>query len=68
MGVSIEIGNLGTVVMIEPEVRKGLDRRVFKQVGKVYEWAHLSDWRQNNERARWYGYAPSELPESMRAI
>ena len=67
MAVTTEIGNRGTLVLIEPETQPGLDRRVFKQVGAGYEWAHLSDWRDNNERARFYGYAPSELPESMRA-
>ncbi len=64
--VTIETGAGGTVVMVEPERRKGLDRRVFKQVGNAYEWAHFADWRESGERARFYGWASNELPESMR--
>ena len=68
MAVTTEIGSRGTLVLIEPETQPGLDRRVFRQVGVGYEWAHLSDWRENGERARFYGYAPRELPDSMRAL
>lgn len=67
-GISIEVGSLGTVVMIEPEGRPGLTRRVFKRASNgCYEWATLNDWRGSGERARWYGWSGKELPESMIA-
>ena len=64
--VRLEIGRHGQCVTIEPTLSKGPDRRVFRQIGDQYEWCHFSDWRQNNIRARWYGWASRELPDSMR--
>ncbi len=48
----------------------GLDRRVFRYTGNSdeLEFAYWSDWRQMNSRARWYGYAPRQLPQSILAI
>lgn len=63
--ITIETDSRGVIVIIEPEQRKGLDRRVFRQVGNGYEWAHLSDWRQHGSRARFYGWQSKELPASM---
>lgn len=66
--VTIETGPRGQVVMVEPEPRKGLDRRVFRYTANGYlEWAHYSDWTANGERARFYGYTSKELPPSMTA-
>lgn len=67
MSVTIEIGSLGSVVMVEPELRKGLTRRVFRRMadGRNLEWATYDDWRENGERARFFGYASRELPASM---
>lgn len=63
--VTTEIDARGTMVLIEPEQRKGLDRRVFKQVGMAWEWAHFADWKQHGSRARFYGWASRDLPASM---
>lgn len=64
--VTIETGPGGTTVMVEPERRNGLDRRVFRQEpDDTYVWAHYADWRKNGERARFYAYAPKELPTTM---
>jgi hypothetical protein len=63
--VKIETDPRGQIVMIEPFRRKGLDQRVFRQIGEHYEWAHLADYRQNGTRARFYGWAAKELPSSM---
>ena len=60
--------NDGTLCLVEPEQRKGLDRRVFRHCGKAYEWAHFEDVTANGKRARWFGYAGKELPETMRAM
>lgn len=57
----------GALGMVEPERAKGLDRRVFRQCDGGYEWSHLADIEENGSRARWYHYAPRELPESMIA-
>lgn len=67
-GITLETGNRGTLVMIEPELKPGLTRRVFKRMpdGSL-DWTSLADWRLNNERARWFGFGGKELPESMRA-
>lgn len=66
--VKIETGPAGRVVMVEPEQRKGLDRRVFfYEANGSLSWAHYSDWQQHGERARWYGYCSKELPSSMTA-
>lgn len=65
-GVTVEIGPAGRMVMVEPEQRPGLDRRVFYRTAlDTLEWAHFSDWREHGERARWYGFASRELPETM---
>lgn len=64
--VTIETGPGGTTVMVEPERRNGLDRRVFRQEpDDTYVWAHYADWRKNGESARFYAYAPKELPTTM---
>ena len=55
----------GQLLLIEPATSSGLDRRAFRQIANGYEWAHLSDVEQNGARARFYGYAPTELPSSM---
>ena len=64
--VTIETGSNGRIVLIEPELRKGLTRRVFSYLpdGSI-EWAALSDWRENGARARFFGFASRELPASM---
>jgi len=68
MCVKIEIGNRGRMVMIEPELVAGLTCRVFHRMPcGALEFCNLADWRENNERARFYGYASRELPSSMVA-
>ena len=64
--VTVEIGANGSVVMVEPELRKGLTRRVFRRMldGSL-EWAAYDDWRTHNERARFFGFASRDLPSSM---
>ena len=64
--VTIEIGSNGSTVMVEPELRKGLTRRVFRRMldGSL-EWATYDDWRMHNERARFFGFASRDLPTSM---
>ena len=57
----------GTLCLVEPPQRKGLDRRVFRAIESGYEWAHLADVEANNSRARWFGYASKELPATMVA-
>ncbi len=65
--VTVEIGNRGSLVMIEPELVAGLTRRVFRRMpDDSLEFCTLADWRENNERARFYGYCMRELPASMR--
>lgn len=65
-GVTVEIGYNGRVVMVEPELRPGLTRRVFHRMPDgALQWAALTDWQANNERARFYSFASRELPESM---
>lgn len=64
-GVSIMTLSDGTVCLVEPQQRQGLDRRAFRQCGNGYEWAHLADVSENGRRARWYGYASKELPSTM---
>jgi hypothetical protein len=51
-------------VMIEPHNDKVLKRRNRLPCGSL-EWCYLSDWRADNERARFYGYGSKELPASM---
>lgn len=65
MSVTTEIGNDGRLVMVEPETHPNLTRRVFRYIGDALEYATLPDWRENNSRARWYGFASRELPPSM---
>ena len=64
--VPIEIGSGGSTVMVEPELRKGLTRRVFRRMldGSL-EWAAYDDWRVHHERARFFGFASRDLPASM---
>lgn len=53
-------------VLIEPEGRAGLTRRVFRYcVDGALEWAAFDDWTAHGERARFYGYASRTLPESF---
>ena len=66
-GTTLTLAN-GDVLFIEPERQTGLDRRAFKRVGNGFEWAHLADVIENRVDARFYGYAPTELPESMTAF
>ena len=57
MAVTIEIGSNGSTVMVEPELRKGLTRRVFRYMADgSLEWAAYDDWRMNNERARFFSF------------
>lgn len=64
--VTVEIGPKGFVVMVEPEQKPGLDRRVFRfDHNDALSWAHYSDWKANHERARFYGFHSKELPETM---
>lgn len=65
--VKTEIGPRGRLVLVEPQQKPGLDRRVFWQNGLAWEWAHYADWKANGERARFYGWASKELPETMTA-
>ena len=66
MAVTIEIGSNGSTVMVEPELRKGLTRRVFRYMADgSLEWAAYDDWRMNNERTRFFGFASRDLPASM---
>jgi hypothetical protein len=66
--VTTEIGNCGTLVLVEPELQPGLTRRVFKWAADgSLEWAAYVDWKENNERARFYHFASRELPASMTA-
>lgn len=52
--------------MIEPEINPGLDRRAFRRMPNgALEWAYLNDWLSHRERARFYGYANRELPDSF---
>jgi len=64
--VTSETGYRGTLVLVEPELPEGLVRRVFRYMQNgALEWAALSDWRENNERARFYGFHSRELPSTM---
>lgn len=64
-GISLITLSDGSLCMVEPPQRPGLDRRVFRDLGDSYEWAHLADVETNGHRARWYHYAPKELPDTM---
>lgn len=67
--VTLEIGSDGPHVLVEPELREGLTRRVFRRnLDESLEWAAYADWRENGVRARFYGYASRELPDSMRSF
>ena len=64
--VSLEIGANGRTVMVEPETHPGLVRRVFRRcTNGALEYATLADWRAHGDRARFYGYASRELPDTM---
>lgn len=66
MAVTLEIGPNGSIVMVEPVLRKGLTRRVFRYMADgSLEWAAYDDWRSQHERARFFGFASRELPASM---
>ena len=66
MAVTLEIGPNGSTVMVEPVLRKGLTRRVFRYTADgSLEWAAYDDWRSQHERARFFGFASRELPASM---
>jgi hypothetical protein len=64
-GISILTTFDGQMLMVEPVINPALDRRAFRRAGNAYEWAHLSDVEANGTRARFYGWASKELPESM---
>ena len=65
MAVTLEIGPNGSTVMVEPVLRKGLTRRVFRYMADgSLEWAAYDDWRSQHERARFFGFASRELPAS----
>ena len=63
--VKVEIGSNGRTVLVEPPQRAGLDRRVFWWNGEHWEWAHYSDWLAYGSRARFYGWASKDLPQTM---
>lgn len=64
--VTSEIGHNGLLVLVEPEVKEGLTRRVFRYMDNgALEWCALSDWRENNFRARFYGWHSRDLPSTM---
>ena len=48
----------------------GLDRRVFRYTGNAdeLEFAYWNDWRTMTNSARWYGYTPRQLPQSIQDI
>ena len=64
-GITILTTSDGQMFMVEPVINPTLDRRAFRRIGDAYEWAHLSDVEANGARARFYGWASKELPESM---
>lgn len=65
--VTLETDASGRIVMVEPELRKGLTRRVFRYLSDgSLEWAAYADWQRDGERARFFGFASRELPASMR--
>jgi hypothetical protein len=64
-GITILTTFDGQMLMVEPIINPALDRRAFRRVGSAYEWAHLADVEANGARARFYGWASKELPESM---
>lgn len=68
MGVTTRILSDGRLVLIEPEIATGLVRRAFYRRGDSYDWCALDDLERNGTRARFYGYGPKELPDSMRCI
>ena len=65
-GTTLTLDN-GDLLFIEPERQTGMDRRAFKAVNGGFEWAHLSDVIENRSDARFYAFAPRELPEPMAA-
>lgn len=48
----------------------GLDRRVFRYTGNgnELEFSYWNEWRNQGDHARWYGYMPRALPQSIRDI
>lgn len=66
--VSTMILSDGTTCLVEPPQREGSDRRVFRECGAGWEWAHWREVASYGPRARWYGYASRELPETMTAL
>jgi hypothetical protein len=66
MAVTLEIGPNGSTVMVEPVLRKGLTRRVFRYMADgSLEWAAYDDWRSQHERARFFGFASREQPDNV---
>ena len=56
------------VFYVEPK-RAGLDRRVFRRMTNgALEWAHMRDWLEDFERARFYGFCSTDLPENCDRI
>jgi hypothetical protein len=67
--VTIEQGNDGRAVMVEPVTHAGLVQRVFRYMAcGALEYATMSEWRAHGPRARFYGYISRELPPSMSCI
>lgn len=66
MAVTLETGPKGSTVMVEPVLRKGLTRRVFRYMADgSLEWAAYDDWQAHYERARFFGFSSRDLPASM---
>lgn len=64
--VTLETGPRGQTVMVEPEQRPGLDRRVFfYEASGDLMWAHYADWRAHGEKARFYCHISKDLPATM---
>lgn len=57
---------MASAVIIEPATDHRLARRAFRRMDcGALEYAFLADWQANGERARFYGFASSELPSSF---
>lgn len=57
-----------TVFYVEPK-RSWLDRRVFRRMESGHlEWTHMRDWLEDFERARFYGFCSTILPDNCDRI
>jgi len=52
-------------IYVEPPSPHGLRRRAFRAIGDAWEYAYLRDIQLNGRHARFYGYAPRDLPASI---